>query len=96
MIGGQVLIIFVGGRAFSVVHIDGVQWAICVIVAAFALPSAIIIRCVPDEFVRKHWYNIVRVFSPLVRAVVGIIPRRNKEAHHQDDEEKGKAIEVRP
>ena len=77
MIGGQVLIIFAGGKAFSIAHIDGVQWAICVIVAAFALPWAIIVRCVPDEFVRKHWYNLVRVFSPPVRADARIIWKRN-------------------
>ncbi|KAG0642474.1 hypothetical protein HOY80DRAFT_1007905 [Tuber brumale] len=96
MIGGQVLIIFVGGKAFSIVSIDGTQWAICVIVASFALPWAVIVRCVPDEFVRKHWYNLVRMLSPLVRAVVKVIPMRNKKADYQSDEEKGKAGEAKP
>ncbi|CAZ81965.1 unnamed protein product [Tuber melanosporum] len=96
MIGGQVLIIFVGGKAFSIVPINGVQWAICVIVASFALPWAVIVRCVPDEFVRKHWCNLVRVLSPPVRAVVKVIPKRNKRADYQSDKEKGKAGEAKP
>ncbi|RPA93907.1 calcium-translocating P-type ATPase [Choiromyces venosus 120613-1] len=96
MIGGQVLIISVGGKAFSIVPIDGVQWAICVIVAAFALPWAIIVRCVPDEFVRKHWYNAVHIFSPPVKALAKVIPKRNKKAEAQSDEEKGTAGEGKP
>merc|ERR1712000_525545 len=30
MVGAQIAIIFVGGQAFSITRIDGVQWAICV------------------------------------------------------------------
>ena len=47
MIGGQILIVFVGGAAFSVRRINGVYWAISVIIGAFSLPVAVIVRLLP-------------------------------------------------
>ncbi|KAF3930752.1 hypothetical protein ABW19_dt0210570 [Dactylella cylindrospora] len=65
MVGGQILIIFVGGAAFSITHINGAQWAICIVCAAFALPWAVVIRLVPDEAVYKFWVFCL----PLVRLI---------------------------
>ncbi|TGZ76872.1 putative calcium-transporting ATPase 2 [Ascodesmis nigricans] len=53
MIGGQVMIIFVGGAAFSVTKLDGVQWAISIIIGAISLPIAVIIRLIPDQIIAK-------------------------------------------
>ena len=49
MIGGQVTIIFIGGRAFSVRQLNGAQWAYSIILGALSLPIAVIIRLIPDE-----------------------------------------------
>lgn len=94
MIGGQILIIFVGSTAFSVVSIDGTQWAICVVVAAFSLPAAVIIRYIPDEFVGACWDRSVIFLTPVINGLVRAwqaIPRREKKS---TDEEKGKSPEV--
>ncbi|KAK6335680.1 plasma membrane calcium [Orbilia brochopaga] len=56
MIGGQVLIIFVGGAAFSITKINGAQWAICLVSASLSLPWAVVIRLVPDEAVLAGWH----------------------------------------
>ncbi|KAA8895457.1 hypothetical protein FN846DRAFT_785074, partial [Sphaerosporella brunnea] len=53
MIGGQVMIIFVGGQAFSVTKLNGIQWAISIILGAISLPVAVIIRLIPDEMLEK-------------------------------------------
>lgn len=53
MVGAQVAIIYVGGAAFSIVPIDGVQWAICVVVASLCLPWAILVRIFPDDWFAK-------------------------------------------
>ncbi|KAF2873330.1 calcium transporting P-type ATPase-like protein [Massariosphaeria phaeospora] len=53
MIGGQTMIIFVGGRAFKVEHINGVQWAISIILGLLSLPVGVIIRLIPDELIRR-------------------------------------------
>ncbi|EWC45309.1 hypothetical protein DRE_00708 [Drechslerella stenobrocha 248] len=65
MIGGQILIIFVGGAAFSITKINGTQWAICIIAASISLPWAIVIRLIPDESIRTAWNHCL----PLVRFV---------------------------
>lgn len=97
MIGGQVLIIFVGSTAFSIVPINGVQWAICVVVAALSLPMAVIIRYIPDEFVGDCWDRSVIFFNPVVKGLESAwraIPKRTKSTKDNADEEKGKAPEV--
>lgn len=51
MVGGQVMIIYVGGRAFNVVRLDPNQWGISIILGALSIPVGIIIRLIPDEFI---------------------------------------------
>jgi Ca2+-transporting ATPase len=70
MVTGQVLIIFVGGAAFVVVRLNGVQWAISVVLGFMSIPVGILIRLVPDDWVRA----IVRRLPGLPRW------RRRKDA----------------
>jgi len=53
IVGGQVLIIFVGGAAFSVVRLNGAQWGYSLVLGILSMPVAIIIRLIPDELIRK-------------------------------------------
>lgn len=57
MVGCQVAIAFVGGQAFSIVRIDGAQWAICIVVAALCLPWAVCVRLFPDA-----WFGVGAAF----------------------------------
>ncbi|KAF7592952.1 Calcium-transporting ATPase 10, plasma membrane-type [Aspergillus hancockii] len=50
MIGGQILIIFVGGAAFNVTPLDGVQWGVCIGFSIFCIPWAAILKLVPDRY----------------------------------------------
>ncbi|DAA73520.1 TPA_exp: Calcium-transporting ATPase [Trichophyton benhamiae CBS 112371] len=52
IVGGQVLIIFVGGQAFSVERLGGRDWGISLILGLLSIPVGILIRMVPDSFVR--------------------------------------------
>lgn len=49
MVGGQVMIIFVGGKAFNVVHLNAAQWAYSIILGFLSIPIGACIRLVPDE-----------------------------------------------
>jgi P-type Ca2+ transporter type 2C len=49
IVGGQCLIMFIGGQAFSVHRINGPQWGYSIILGALSMPVAVVIRCVPDE-----------------------------------------------
>lgn len=53
MVGGQVAIMFVGGRAFQVTGLTGVQWAVCLILGAISIPFGFVLRLIPDEFLAK-------------------------------------------
>jgi P-type Ca2+ transporter type 2C len=65
MIGGQVLIMFVGGLAFNVVPQTGVQWAVAIIMGAVSIPIGVIIRMIPDELIAKCLpYNWQMRFAP--------------------------------
>lgn len=49
MMGCQILIIFVGGRVFSVVRLTGTQWAYSLVLGALSILVGFVIRLVPDE-----------------------------------------------
>lgn len=53
IVAGQIMIIFVGGRAFAVHKLKAVQWAYCLILGALSMPVAVIIRLLPDEIFAK-------------------------------------------
>lgn len=63
MIGGQILIIFVGGRAFSVIRISGTNWAIAIILGALSIPVAIIIRLIPNAFIRIFVPDVILTWN---------------------------------
>lgn len=76
MIGGQIMIIFVGGTAFQIRRITGPQWAICILCALPCLLWAVILRSIPDKyaavlfsFVGRTW---LAVFRPFMRALATI------------------------
>ncbi|KAL3420726.1 calcium p-type atpase [Phlyctema vagabunda] len=53
MVGGQVMIIFVGGKAFNVVHLNGAQWAYSIVLGFLSIPVGAAIRLVPDELILR-------------------------------------------
>lgn len=83
MIGGQVLIIFVGGTAFQITAIGGTQWAVCILCSFPCLIWAIALRLIPDKyagmvfgFAGKIYFAAYRpvervckaIFQPIARA----------------------------
>ncbi|KAI7253152.1 calcium-translocating P-type ATPase [Hortaea werneckii] len=76
MIGGQTLIMFVGGEAFQVVRQTGPQWAIAIILGVISLPIGIVIRLVPNELAAK-------LVPPFIKSYA----RRNKDKVVVTDEE---------
>ena len=76
MVGGQVMIIYVGGKAFQIVRIDATQWAVCVLCALPCLLWAVVLRCIPDvyakaliDFVCKVWLAGARPTMKVLRFV---------------------------
>lgn len=51
MIGGQIMIIFVGGAAIGVVRLNAAQWGYSLVLGAITILIGVIIRLIPDEVV---------------------------------------------
>lgn len=49
MVGGQIMIVYVGGAAFGVSRLSGILWAVCLICAVGCLPWAVVLRMIPDR-----------------------------------------------
>lgn len=53
IVAGQIMIVFVGGQAFSTTRLNGSQWAYCLILGLVSVPVAMLLRFIPDEFVGR-------------------------------------------
>jgi Ca2+-transporting ATPase len=98
MVGCQIVIAFFGGKAFSIVPINGVQWAICLLVAALSLPWAICVRIFPDDWFARIakvvGKPVLFVYRPLSRAIhrLGRLlkgGKNEKASEGRSDPEKG-------
>ncbi|BCR96668.1 putative calcium transporting ATPase (Pmc1) [Aspergillus luchuensis] len=73
MVGGQILIVFVGGAAFGVVRLSGTQWAICLGCAVVCIPWAAVLKFIPDKYVayvlRCSGWCLFAILRPLKRVV---------------------------
>lgn len=77
MIGGQIMIVFVGGQAFQIKALDGPQWAVCILCALPCLLWAVLLRCIPDKyaavffsFAAKTWLAIFRPVAKVFTVAV--------------------------
>lgn len=70
MVGGQVMIIFIGGRAFSIKRLDGIQWAISIGCAVPCLLWAILLRCIPDKYAGTVFGIAARTWLAIVRPIL--------------------------
>ena len=60
---------FVGSSALSTVRLDSTQWGISLFLGALSLPIAMLIRLIPDDFIRKLCPNsLCKCQAPLPRA----------------------------
>lgn len=71
MIGCQVMIMYVGGRAFSIQRIDGRDWGISIVLGGLSLPWAVLVRLFPDNWftaiAKFCGWPVVQVYRPLSR-----------------------------
>jgi Ca2+-transporting ATPase len=76
MVGGQVMIIFVGGRAFQIKRINGIEWAVSIGCAVPCLLWAILLRSIPDKYAGTLFGFVAKIsmaiFRPLLRGL-GVI-----------------------
>ncbi|KAJ3334383.1 hypothetical protein HDU76_000076 [Blyttiomyces sp. JEL0837] len=63
----QVLIVEFGGAAFQTVKLSLKLWVICFLIGILALPWAVVIRLLPDDFIRRRFNTTAHhdIESPL-------------------------------
>lgn len=61
-VGLQAVIVNVGGAAFQVTPLRGVDWAISIVVGLLSLPIGVVIRLIPDQL-----FSFVFMFNPRAR-----------------------------
>ena len=73
MVAGQITIVFVGGAAFQIKAIDGMQWGVCLLCAAPCIGWAVVLRCVPDRWAEALFSLVGRIwwagYEPLAGAM---------------------------
>jgi Ca2+-transporting ATPase len=65
--GGQVLIIFMGGKAFKVVPLDARDWGLSFGIGTLSVFCRVVLALVPDPWVGGIYGFIARVFRMLIR-----------------------------
>ncbi|OOQ87910.1 Calcium-transporting ATPase 2 [Penicillium brasilianum] len=70
MVGGQVMIVYVGGQAFGVTRLSGILWAVCLICALGCLPWAVVLRTIPDRHFGVVFNAIVGGMNAISRPLV--------------------------
>ena len=73
MFAGQVMIVFLGGKAFQIKRIDGAQWAICVLCALPCLLWAVILRCIPDSYAAIVFAFVCKVWLAIAMPVLKVM-----------------------
>ncbi|CAK9437878.1 uncharacterized protein LODBEIA_P22560 [Lodderomyces beijingensis] len=87
IIGGfQVLIMFVGGAAFSVARQTPGMWATAILCGFISIPAGIIIRLVPNTWVERIFPT--RAFKKFIYIVgFGWLKKNKKKGHEKELEE---------
>ena len=67
MMGAQILIMFVGGRAFSITKLTGDQWAYSIILGAISIPVGFLLQVIPTVVVEKPMAGMGRIWDRLQR-----------------------------
>jgi P-type Ca2+ transporter type 2C len=69
MVGGQIMIVFVGGAAFGITRINGWQWAVCLLCSLPCLLWAVLLRLVPDAYFGVVFNGVVGTFKIVLAPV---------------------------
>lgn len=101
MVAAQVCIAMYGSTAFSIVRINGNQWAISVVIAVLCVPWGVAVRLFPDE-----WFGVVAhvvggpfvvAYRPCARVTARVTNKmkRSKKDKGEKDVSDGQSFEGR-
>ena len=53
IVAGQILIVYIGGQAFSIHRLNRAQWIYSIVLGFLSIPVGTFIRLIPDDFIRR-------------------------------------------
>jgi Ca2+-transporting ATPase len=62
----QVLVMFVGGAAFQVERLTGLQWGVSIVIGIMALPIGALLRCIPNSWAQAAFVKLRIMKDPNV------------------------------
>jgi Ca2+-transporting ATPase len=78
LVGGQVLVMFIGGVAFKAIPLNGTDWSVSIALGALSIPCGVIIRLIPDWAVHVIFSFVQRLSDPSRVQLFGLVrPRRH-------------------
>lgn len=90
----QVLVMFVGGAAFSINRMTGGQWATSIICGFVSIPAGLIIRIIPNTWVVKYFPT--RLYKAITYTLSLRFLRRKKKTDEEEVIDETKSIEAKP
>ena len=69
MVGGQIMIVFIGGAAFGITRINGWQWAVCLLCSLPCLLWAVLLRLVPDAYFGVLFNGVIGTLKVILAPV---------------------------
>ncbi len=95
MIGGQVLIIFVGGQAFKIVPLNGKEWGLSIGLGAISIPWGAVIRKFPDSLAQRIGVTAAWPFAKAISFLPSFKKEKNKKTNEKTmDQAKGDIEEL--
>lgn len=85
--GGQVMIMFVGGAAFSIVRQTPAQWGVAMVAGFMSIPAGLIIRIIPNVWVERAFPT--KAFNKFIYIVGFSWIRRKKNTEEKLEEGEG-------
>jgi Ca2+-transporting ATPase len=90
MVGGQVLIIFVGGQAFKIVPLNAKEWGLSIGLGAISIPWGAAIRKCPDAWAQRIGVTAAWPFDKIISFLPSFKRRKDKKANEKTlDQAKG-------
>ncbi|KAF4441176.1 Ca2+-transporting ATPase [Fusarium austroafricanum] len=82
MAAGQIIIIFFGSNAFVVKRLNGIQWAISLVLGFFSIPVGVLIRLFPDEWFHAFVMFFAKLWPSWLR-----LSRKKKDDNEEEGQE---------
>ncbi|EXK77435.1 Ca2+-transporting ATPase [Fusarium oxysporum f. sp. raphani 54005] len=87
MVGGQVLIIFVGGQAFKIVPLNGKEWGLSIGLGVISVPWGAVIRKFPDSWAERIGVAAAWPCAKLISFLLLCKRKRDKKVDEKDMEQ---------